>query len=135
MREYSDAKRLLFLLTILPEGIKDWKNNLTVIAPSFEDPHKAADILLSTSLAFDTIQDNLSILSPTRLYMQSKLVQNNNELDKDIEYIAEFIINGAIGDLLAVGVQNIPAIFEKILEKKASIQMIESLFGMFNKTM
>ena len=63
-----EALHLLGILSLLPDGLSHWTNQISPIGPGFTRVHHLARVLLQTSLCF--LQgDTLKVLSPIRHYI------------------------------------------------------------------
>lgn len=69
MADCPEALDLLALISLLPDGVLNWQENLEELAPGFSDPESLAILLINVALAYVDDQNSLKVLSPIRHYM------------------------------------------------------------------
>jgi tetratricopeptide (TPR) repeat protein len=88
-RMTSEARRLLALFALLPEGVAH--DDLDALLPG--EAGEAAAVLRKVGLAFDQ-STRLRVLAPIREYVQRKLAPKKEDLDRAINYYVEFARKG-----------------------------------------
>ncbi|TFK33409.1 hypothetical protein BDQ12DRAFT_615326, partial [Crucibulum laeve] len=124
----ADASRLLFLIAYLPEGFPHWIQLLESIT-NLEDPYDAVDILSNTGLTYKTSNKTLTMLSPTRHYINTREKPNKAQFEADLQHIIDFINNSVkknSDNLSLFGSANITTIFADFVKSNPTLEHTQS---------
>ncbi|PPQ68164.1 hypothetical protein CVT26_005770 [Gymnopilus dilepis] len=130
MQQNSQCLKLLGVIAFLPAGIPHWRTLVEELFPQVEDPPYAVDILCQTSLVFRPDTNTITMLSPTRHYINEEFkAEVSFSIAQDGEQIFQWI-NGQVQQksetLLKFGLANISHVVVKAVQRVASEETINT---------
>ncbi|KAF9556880.1 TPR-like protein [Agrocybe pediades] len=127
LKDHPEAVRLLRLLAFLPEGLPNSFTLFPLLTSSFEDSYDALDTLCQTSLVQRT-DHVISMLNPTRQYLNSSMDSHRKALESDLDIVFKFIIDSVRENsdiLVLLGKANIADLFSLYLDSHAEAEHVQ----------
>ncbi|KAH9478344.1 hypothetical protein JR316_0008798 [Psilocybe cubensis] len=125
-----DATRLLAIIAFLPEGIPHWDIILEDLVPGIADPYVAVDVLCRAALVYKSSHNSVTMLSPTRYYIQAQKQFNSIWLEKDLEIIYKFMhdcMQSQSNHIALLGKANISEILIRLVSIRPTLELAQSV--------